>query len=142
MIDMDEVADAVGRDGEKPAFYVSEVSQQCKFVCEACGEFNDILGRFGYCSLCGTRNGLKDFLHRSVPAIRERLNAGGRPEDAIRDGVSAFESMVGRFAKELAAARDLDRKAKASFEWSAFSQSDGCDRYIQNMVRHRYCQAG
>jgi hypothetical protein len=102
VIDMDEVADAVGKEGEKPDFYVSEVSQQCKFVCEACEEFNDILGRFGYCSLCGTRNDLYDFLNNSVPSIRNRLNGGGRPEDAIRDAVASFETMVGQFAKQLA----------------------------------------
>ena len=39
VIDMDVVADAVREEGEKPTFYVSEQSQQCKFTCHACGEF-------------------------------------------------------------------------------------------------------
>jgi hypothetical protein len=101
VINMNEVADAVGKEGEKPAFYVSEESQQCKFTCEACDEFNDILGRFGYCSSCGTRNDLSDFLKRVVPSIRERLKSGARPEDAVRDSVSAFESLTAQFAKQL-----------------------------------------
>ena len=37
----------MGKQGEKPAFYVSEQSQQRKFTCVACEEFNDVLGRFG-----------------------------------------------------------------------------------------------
>jgi hypothetical protein len=76
VIDMDAVADAVGKEGEKPAFYMSDESQQRKFTCGACDEFNDILGRFGYCSRCGTRNDLTDFKEQTAPAIRKRLNSG------------------------------------------------------------------
>ena len=43
VIDMDAVADAAGKEGEKPSFYVSEQSQQRKFTCGTCEEFNDIL---------------------------------------------------------------------------------------------------
>ena len=50
VIDMDAVADAVGKDSEKPPFYYAEQSQQNKFSCNACEGFNDILGRFGHCS--------------------------------------------------------------------------------------------
>ena len=103
VIDMDVIADAVGKDGEKPAFYVSELSQQRKFTCGACGEFNDILGRFGYCSLCGTRNDLADFEGQTVPTIRERLNTGNAPEDCVRDAVASFESYVAQVAKQLVA---------------------------------------
>ena len=79
-IDMDAVADAAGKDGEKPSFYVSEESQQRKFRCSACDEFNDILGRFGYCSQCGTRNDLAEFESHIVPVPRtldHRKPAGG-----------------------------------------------------------------
>lgn len=102
VIDMDAVADAVGKEGEKPAFYVSDESQQRKFTCGACDEFNDILGRFGYCSRCGTRNDLADFKEQTVPAIRKRLNSGDPPEDCLRDAVASFDSFVAQAAKELA----------------------------------------
>lgn len=102
VIDMDEVADAVGKEGERPAFYISEQSQQRKFTCGACDEFNDILGRFGYCSLCGTRNDLAEFEGQTVPTVRERLNAGQVPEDCVRDAVSSFDSFVSQYAKQLA----------------------------------------
>jgi len=102
VIDMDAVADAAGQEGEKPAFYVSEQSQQRKFKCAACDEFNDILGRFGYCSLCGTRNDLADFEGSTVPSIRERLNADAPPHDCVRDAVASFDSFVAQYAKQLA----------------------------------------
>jgi len=101
VIDMDSVADAAGEEGEKPAFYVSEQSQQHKFICAACGEFNDILGRFGYCAHCGTRNDLADFESVSIRAIRERINNGHPPEDCVRDAVSSFDSLVAQIAREL-----------------------------------------
>lgn len=102
-IDMDAVADAVGADTPKPAFYVSEQSQQHKFNCAECGEFNDVIGRYVYCSKCGTRNDLEVFRKDTIPAIRDNLNAGGRPEDAIRNSVSAFDSLVAQYAKQLSA---------------------------------------
>jgi hypothetical protein len=120
-IDMDEVADAAGRDGPKPAFYVSEQSQQRKFTCEACEECNDILGRFSYCSTCRTRNDLRDFTTDTVPAIRTELNNGGVPEDAVKSIVSAFDTFVGQYAKQLAALvpmtnRRFNRLTKQRFQ--------------------------
>src|SRR3546814_14197770 len=85
VIDMDKVADAVGLEGEKHPFYVSEQSQQHKFNCKACGEFNDILGRYGYCSRCGTRNDLAFFEGVAIPAIKDRLNSGALPEGCVRN---------------------------------------------------------
>ncbi|MBY4870766.1 hypothetical protein K6W76_30450 [Burkholderia anthina] len=101
-IDMDVVADAVQSAGEKPAFYVSEQSQQHKFKCTACDEFNDILGRFGFCALCGTRNDLMEFEGRIVLAMRDRLNAGAPPSDCVRDGVAALDTFIAQYAKALA----------------------------------------
>ncbi|WP_175749792.1 hypothetical protein [Burkholderia pyrrocinia] len=100
-IDMDAVADAAGSSAEKPSFYVSEESQQHKFTCRACDEFNDILGRFGFCSRCGTRNDLMDFEDRIVPVIRDRLNAGASPSDCVRDGVAAVDTFIAQYAKAL-----------------------------------------
>ena len=102
-IDMDEVADAAGNDAaDKPSFYISEESQQHKFTCRACDEFNDILGRFGYCSHCGTRNDLVEFEDGAVVEIRDRLNSGAPPQNCVREAVSAFDSFVAQHAKQLA----------------------------------------
>jgi Zn-finger nucleic acid-binding protein len=40
VIDMDAVADATGKDGEKPPFYYAEEQQQNKFTCNACDAVN------------------------------------------------------------------------------------------------------
>jgi hypothetical protein len=72
VIDMDAVADSAGKDdGEKPPFYYAEEQQQNKFTCNACDAVNDIIGRFGYCSLCGTRNDLQELEGKIIPAIRQ-----------------------------------------------------------------------
>lgn len=124
-IDMDEVADAVGKDAaDKPAFYVAEESQQHKFKCRACEEFNDILGRFGYCSLCGTRNDLIEFEDRTVIAIRERLNAGAPAQDCVRDAVSAFDSFVAQYAKQLAEQVPMTARRAARLTRQSFHDLD------------------
>lgn len=120
-IDMDEVADAAEKDAsERPAFYIAEESQQHKFNCRACDEFNDILGRFGYCSLCGTRNDLAEFENATAIAIRERLNTGAPPQDCVRDAVAAFDTLASQYAKQLAVQvpmtqRRVSRLTKYSF---------------------------
>ena len=108
-IDMDQVAGAAGKNEPRPSFYVSEQSQQRKFRCSACDEFNDILGRFGYCSQCGTRNDLAEFEDRIIPKIRQRLNTETPPEDCVRDAVASFESLVGRISRELPARVPMTR---------------------------------
>jgi hypothetical protein len=86
IIDMDAVADAVGKDADKPQFYYAE---------------DDILGRFGYCSVCGTWNGFQELAERSIPALRDRINSGGPCEACVRDAVSEFDSFVGAYVAEL-----------------------------------------
>lgn len=112
VIDMNAVADAVGKEGDRPAFYVSEQSQQRKFTCGTCEEFNDIVGRFGYCSSCGMRNDLADFEEQTVPTIREHLNAGNAPENCVRDAVASYDSFTGQFAKQLAEMVPLTERRK------------------------------
>lgn len=101
IIDMDAVADAAGQDVEKPPFYYAEESQQKQFDCGACGEFNDILGRFAYCSVCGTRNDLNEFEGIIIPAIRNELNRGAIPSNCLKDIGSAFDTFVGQYAGQL-----------------------------------------
>lgn len=102
VIDMDVVADAVGREGERPPFYVSEKSQQNKFTCSACGEFNDILGRFGYCSSCRTRNDLRILCDETFVTIRQRINADETPSNCVRDAAAAMDSFLAQYGGELA----------------------------------------
>jgi hypothetical protein len=101
VIDMDAVADAAGKEGEKPPFYYAEESQQNQFNCDACGEFNDILGKFGYCSSCATRNDLQELEAKTTPQIRTRINAGGPYEDCVKDAVALFDSYTDQYVRQL-----------------------------------------
>lgn len=100
VIDMDAVADATGKDVKKPPFYYAEESQQTKFICEACGQVSDILGSYGYCSACNTRNDLQQF-GIAIRALRERINNGGPYEACAKDSVTLFDSFTNQLAKEL-----------------------------------------
>src|ERR1019366_7252098 len=116
VIDMDAVADASGNDVEKPPFYYAEKSQQNKYKCCACGSFNDILGVFGYCSRCGTRNDLQELSEKVIPAIRERINAGGPYEGCVRDAVAAFDSLTGQYAAQMVRLVPLTQARKNKLE--------------------------
>ena len=100
VINMDEVADAAGKDITKPPFYYSEERQQNGFTYDACGGFNDILGRFGYCSVCGTTNDLQEFVE-TMTLTRRRIDSEGACEACVRDTVAAFDSLIGRYVKQL-----------------------------------------
>ena len=101
IIDMDAVADAAGRDIPKPSFYYTEESQQNKYTCDACGDINDIIGRFGFCSLCGTRNDIQELTEKTIPKIRARINGGGPYDVCLREVASAFDSFMAQYMKEL-----------------------------------------
>jgi hypothetical protein len=102
MIDMDAASDASLSKTERPKFYYAEQSQQTVFTCTACGEWNDILGRFGHCSSCGTRNDLVQ-LDAVIAATRAKVTAdpGADLNGAVRDLVSAFDTMAQQYAKLL-----------------------------------------
>jgi hypothetical protein len=119
-IDMDTVADAVGKDAEKPPFYYAEESQQNKFTCDACGGFNDILGKFGYCSACGTRNDLQELKGKIIPSIRSRTNSGGPYEACLKDSASAFDSFVAQYVKQLTQNIPMRPSRKARIERMRF----------------------
>ena len=115
-IDMDAVADAAGNEAQKPPFYYAEESQQNRFKCSTCGSFNDILGLFGYCSRCGTRNDLQELSEKVIPAIRDRINAGGPYESCVKDSVAAFDSLVGRYVGQLIRQIPLTQSRKNRLE--------------------------
>lgn len=101
VIDMDQVADAVGKEGPKPEFYYAEETQQNQYTCSACNDVNDILGRYGYCSTCGTHNGLGE-LEKDILSIKEKIAAGQEYEACVKDAVSAFDSYARQIAKQMA----------------------------------------
>jgi hypothetical protein len=120
VIDMDAVADAVGKDKEKPAFYYAEESQQNKFTCEACGISNDILGTYGYCSGCGTRNDLQELEGKTIPHLRDRINNGGHYEACVKDAVAAFDSFAGQYVRQLVNLVPMTPSRRARFDKMRF----------------------
>ena len=118
VIDLDAVADAVS-NVEKPPFYYAEESQQNKFSCTACNCIVDILGKFGYCSSCGTRNDLQE-LGRTLDAIRKRINTEDAREACVRDAVAAFDSFVGQYVRELVKRIPMTKSRRNRLESSRF----------------------
>lgn len=57
VIDMDAVIEQ-GQNQTRPDFYYAAETQQTRYKCEKCFEFNDIRGRYGYCASCGWRNNI------------------------------------------------------------------------------------
>lgn len=112
VIDMDAVADAVGTVSPKPPFYYAEEKQQNEFKCKACGEVSDVLGRYAYCSSCGTRNDLQE-LSATIQQIRDRINAGGPYELYVKELVAAFDSFAGSYADQLVERVPLTPERKA-----------------------------
>ena len=117
VIDMDAIADAIS-DEEKPQFYYAEERQQKYFTCTACRGENDILGRYGYCSICGTHNGFQE-LEADFVAARARIAAESY-EGALSDMVSAFDSFARQLAKQLSARVPMRVKRKAALERALF----------------------
>lgn len=119
IIDMDAVAEAAGKDIEKPAFFYAEERQQNLFTCKACGEVNDVLGTYAYCSSCGTRNDLQE-LEKRMQGIRDRINAGGAYEACVKEVVAAFDSFAGQYAKQLLARVPLTPARESRIEKTSF----------------------
>lgn len=99
-IDMDEVADASISAGPRPSFYYAEETQQKLLECAACGHTSDILGRYAYCSTCGTYNGAAE-LESDVNAERRKLAVSTDYPAAVTALVSAFDSFARSVAKQL-----------------------------------------
>jgi hypothetical protein len=117
-IDMDQVADATAKDSEKPSFYVSEESQQHKFKCLACGEFNDVIGRYAYCSACATRNDAAEFVS-DMSELRKRV-AERQGSNTVRDGISAFDNIAGQLTKQFLQLVPLSKRRRVRLRRGRF----------------------
>ena len=99
-IDMDAIADQATKGVDMPPFYYVEESQQNNYECDSCGDQNDILGRYGYCSCCGTHNGFQE-LKRELNTIQIRVETGSQYESCVKDAVAAFDSYARQISKQL-----------------------------------------
>jgi hypothetical protein len=87
--------DAIARSedtGNRPDFYYVSETQQTRFNCVKCGEFNDIRGLYGYCASCGHRNNMAS-LNDSLQKLRSGLvDKSTAPEVVVSRAVSAFDA--------------------------------------------------
>lgn len=131
-IDMDSVAEAAGKDREKPAFFYAEERQQNLFTCNACGEINDVLGTYAYCCSCGTRNDLQE-LEKIIQRIRDRINTSGPYEIYVKETVATFDSLAGQYAKQLLARIPLTPARKTRIERTHFHNLSTTSEIFRNI---------
>jgi hypothetical protein len=132
-------------DGDEPPpeFFV-EKAKQTKFDCAACGNRNDILGRYGYCSSCGSRNDATMF-EEDIRAVRDRLNAGSQVASALKDAVDAFDTIGRNYANQLCChvlmtsqrRSDVARGLKQDFDIDMLKRVDEADVAWVNLMFHR-----
>lgn len=100
-IDMESLVKQAA-DEPKPDFYYTSQTQQTRYNCNHCGEFNDIRGIYGYCAACGWRNNAQ-MLKGRLEEIRQSLNGGqAQPDAAVGQSVSAFDAACRDLANQLA----------------------------------------
>lgn len=132
VMDMDKVAEAVGKDCVKPKFYYSEESQQNKYICPACSVFNDILGKYGYCSTCGTHNGMRE-LEVDIKGIRDRIGTSKQYKDCAKDAVAAFDSFARQIAKQLANRIPMTPPRRKEWERKLFQNLEACAEALSSV---------
>lgn len=131
VVDMDAVADAVGKDIEKPQFYYADISQQNKYYCQACNSFNDILGKYSYCASCGTHNGFQE-LSKEVESIRARIRSMKDYSACVRDSVAAFDSFARQFSKQFAKRIRMIPARQKEWDKKLFHQLQACRDGLQS----------
>lgn len=115
VIDMDAIAHG-GADEPKPEFYYTSETQQTRYKCDHCGDFNDIRGRFGYCASCGWRNNTQS-LKASFEALREKLNSGhDGPIETVKSVVSEFDACCRDIAGQIATRIPMKAGRKAELQ--------------------------
>ncbi len=123
-IDMDEVADAAGKAVEKPKFYYAEQSQQKKFECKRCETFNDVLGRYGYCSGCGSQNGVEE-VEADANRVKKKA-APGENESCLKDLIASFDSFAGHIAGQLVKRVPMTPARRKEWERRKFHNLKSC----------------
>ncbi|MBI1309196.1 MAG: hypothetical protein GC129_05020 [Proteobacteria bacterium] len=99
-ISLDKVTDEINSSRTPNLFYTQQ-SQQSQYCCCECGNRDDILGKNGYCSSCGTRNDLGVF-KSDLEKLGKKLEAGSSPTEVLKDAVSSFDGFVNAYRNQLA----------------------------------------
>ena len=119
-IEDDRVAETVHAESERPPFYYAEQSQQKRFNCTECGSFNDIIGRYGYCSVCGTRNDLHELQEVTLENIRRDTNERGDHSQRLVETVGAFDTFVRQYVRQVVNRIPMRSARKGRLEKASF----------------------
>lgn len=91
VIDMDAIA-KMDKGAKRPDFYYASETQQTRFECVKCDEFNDIRGLYGYCASCGHRNNVES-LNEVFAQLRKGLvDTSTSPSGVVSRAISAFDA--------------------------------------------------
>jgi len=119
VLDLDAAAKEALDGKELPKFYYAEESQQNKYKCQACSGTNDILGRYGYCSFCGTHNGLQES-EKELAKVQNRAESTTEYGACLQDAVTCFDSFARQIAKQLAARVTISPRRRKEWERRLF----------------------
>lgn len=125
-IDMDKVADAAAKGVPQPEYYYAEESQQNQFSCQACGDVNDILGRYGYCGCCGTHNGMQE-VFEELNELKERVETTNEYESCVKHAVSAFDSYARKIVQQLSERIPMTPRAAKQTATAVFPNLNKCE---------------
>ena len=131
VIDMNAVADAVS-DKPRPDFYYTSTTQQTEFRCTECNSYNDIRGRYGYCSSCGCRN-TAESQRKVLEEVRGQLVKGVlSPMDAVKKAVSEFDSAARDYVEQFISRVPMKVSRRNQLEQLLFHNLDKFDEIINS----------
>ncbi len=123
VVDMDALADQSVAELRTDFYYAAE-SQQTRYNCNHCNEFNDIRGLYGYCAACGWRNN-RQMIAGSLDGERVRLNAGSNPaEQVVRNVISQFDACCRDLTRQIASRIPMKSARAADLCRAAFHDID------------------
>lgn len=130
VIDMDAIADSI-TDEPRPDFYYTSTAQQTEFKCSACNSYNDIRGKYGYCSSCGWRNSAA-FQREALEGIRKKLvNGDLSPSGAVKQSVSEFDSAARDYLDQLISRLPMKKSRRGQLERLLFHNLDKFDELLK-----------
>jgi hypothetical protein len=88
-----------------------------------------VIGRFAYCSACGTRNDLAVF--RSDMAALRATATAEKSGNAVRDAVSAFDNLVGQYTKQFLDLVPLSKRRSERLQRGRFHDLGAIDDVLQ-----------
>jgi hypothetical protein len=116
---MDLLATEALKSGPRQPFYYTEEQQQRLYECRHCGAITDIIGRYCYCSLCGTHNSA-DEVEDAIIELRKRVVQPGSHEACVTESVAAFDSCARQMAKQLASRIPMTPNRKRDWDQKLF----------------------